>query len=268
MVPDFISLFPQSGQVAPFAGASRPLCDRKEVVVGDQEQVNADFFVFTSAHIAAHFTGMILDDAASEINSASPDFGEKFAVPNVPVSIKDFNGIEIERVYADQWGTFNGLAPSSWQVNVPNPAGYSPNMLITCMNDPGPIPDPTDPTGKRMITDPNYNPMFSDFCYTNPFMPGLTDYLDTPVLPLAAFAAGYQPVDCAYPDATPAIARVDSTAGFGPYLPATGGTLTITALGDSGCSESGLRRTGRNRRLLITRRPSPVITVSVQHPAP
>ena len=231
VVPDFISLFPQSGQVSPFAGASRPLCDRKEVVVGEQQQVNADFFLFTSAHVAAHFTGMILDDAASEINSASPDFGEKFAVPNVPVSIKDFNGIEIERVYADQWGTFNGLAPSSWQVNVPNPAGYSPNMLITCMNDPGPIPDPTDPTGKRLITDPNYNPMFSDFCYTNPFMPGLTDYLDTPVLPLAAFAAGYQPVDCAYPDATPAIARVDSTAGFGPYLPATGGTLTITAQG-------------------------------------
>ena len=233
VVPDYISLFPQSGQVAPFAGASRPLCDRKEVTLGDQSRGNADFFLFTSAHIAAHFTGMILDDAASEINSASPDFGEKFAVPNVPVSIKDFNGIEIERVYADQWGTFNGLAPSSWQVNVPNPAGYSPNMLITCMNDPGPIPDPTDPTGKRMITDPNYNPMFSDFCYTNPFMPGLTDYLDTPVLPVAAFAAGYQPVDCSYPDATPAIARVDSSIGFGPYLPTAGGTLTIKALGDA-----------------------------------
>jgi FtsP/CotA-like multicopper oxidase with cupredoxin domain len=229
-VPDFISLFPNSGQVAPFAGADRPLCDRKEVVLTDQMQGNADFFVFTSAHIAAHFTGMILNDAASEMNAASPDFGEKFAVPHVPVSMKDFNGVEIQRLYADQWGNFNGLTPSSWQVNVPNPAGYSPNMLISCMNDPGPIPDPKNPG--QLITDPRYNPMYSNFCYTNAFMPGLTDYLDTPVLPVAAFATGYDQTDCAYPDATPAIKRVDGSAGFGPYLTTAGGTLTITALGD------------------------------------
>ncbi len=229
-VPDFISLFPGSGQVAPFAGADRPLCDRKEVVLTDQMQAAADFFVFTPAHIAAHFTGMILNDAASEMNAASPDFGEKFAVPNVPVSVKDFNGVEIQRLYADQWGNFNGLTPSSWQVNVPNPAGYSPNMMITCMNDPGPIVDPNNPG--QLITDPQYNPMYSNFCYTNAFMPGLTDYLDTPVLPVAAFATAYAQTDCAYPDATPAIKRVDSSAGFGPYLTNAGGTLTITALGD------------------------------------
>ena len=229
-VPDFISLFPLSGQVAPFAGSDRPLCDRKEVVLNEQMQSTANFYVFTQAHIASHFTGMILNDAASEMNAASPDFGEKFAVPNVPISVKDFNGIEIQRLYADQWGNFNGLTPSSWQVNVPNPAGYSPNMLITCMNDPGPIPDPNNPG--KLITDPNYNPMYSNFCYTNAFMPGLTDYLDTPVVPVAAFATNYNQTDCAYPDATPAIKRVDSSAGFGPYLTTAGGTLTITALGD------------------------------------
>ena len=228
-VPDFLTLFPQSGQVAPFAGEDRPLCDRKEVTITDQQQSNADFFVFTAAHIAGHYTGMILNDAASEMNAASPDFGEKFAVPNIPISFKDFNGIEISRTYADQWGNFNGLTPSSWEVNVPNPAGYSPNMLIECMNDPGPIADPA--TGK-MITDPHYNPMYSNFCYTNAFMPGLTDYLDTPVLPVSAFATGYNQTDCAYPDATPAISRVDSSAGFGPYLTTAGGTLTIAALGN------------------------------------
>ena len=216
--------------MAPFAGADRPLCDRKEVTVEDQMQANADFFVFTPAHIASHYTGMILNDAASEMNAASPDFGEKFAVPNVPVSFKDFNGVEISRTYADQWGNFNGLTPSSWQVNVPNPSGYSPNMLIQCMNDPGPILDPAG-SGK-MITDPHYNPMYSNFCYTNAFMPGLTDYLDTPVVPVAAFATGYNQTDCAYPDATPAISRVEASAGFGPYLTTAGGTLTITALGD------------------------------------
>ena len=35
-VPDFISLFPGSAEVAPFAGATRNLCDRKEVTLGDQ----------------------------------------------------------------------------------------------------------------------------------------------------------------------------------------------------------------------------------------
>jgi FtsP/CotA-like multicopper oxidase with cupredoxin domain len=236
-VPDFVSLFPGLEQASPFAGASRPLCNRKSVVLNDQMQATADFHLFTPTPIAAHYTGMILDDASSEFNPAAPDFGEKFAVPFVPVSMKDFNGVEISRVYADQWGMFNGLLPSTWQANVPNPSGYAPNMVTNCMNDPGPIKDPV--TGK-MITDPMFNPMYSNFCYTNPFMPGSTTYLDTPVLPIAAFAAGYFPVDCSYPDATPAIRRVDDVAGnFGPYLKKTdgrgravSGALKITALGD------------------------------------
>jgi len=40
-------------------------------------------------------------------------------------------------------------------------------------------------------------------------MPGQTSYLDTPVIPTAAFAAEYNHPDCAYPDATPAISEVD-----------------------------------------------------------
>ena len=80
------------------------------------------------------------------------------------------------------------------------------------------------PALAKQITDPQYNPAYSNFCYTNPFMPSQTTYLDTPVLPIAAFASGYNPPDCAYPDATPAIMRVDSSAGFAPYLTTAGGT--------------------------------------------
>ncbi len=235
-VPDYLSLFPQAQQVAPFAGMDRPLCDRKLVKINDQLQATANFFVFTEVPLAGSGTGIILDDASSEFNAAAPDFGEKASVPFVPVSIKDFMGREMSRVYSDQWGAYNVMTPSSWLVNPPTPSGYGPNMLITCMNDPGPIPDPANPT--KMITDPQYNAAYSNFCYTLPFMPGRTTYLDTPVLPIAAFAAGYNPADCAYPGGTatnpgtPAIRRVDSSAGFGPYLPAAGGTLTITALGD------------------------------------
>jgi hypothetical protein len=56
IVPDFISLFPYSNQAAPFAGAVRPLCDKKEVVLTDQTQAVAEFYIFTAPPIAAHFT--------------------------------------------------------------------------------------------------------------------------------------------------------------------------------------------------------------------
>src|SRR6201981_2922648 len=39
IVPDYISLYPQSNEVSPFAGAMRNLCDRKEVTVNDQSSV-------------------------------------------------------------------------------------------------------------------------------------------------------------------------------------------------------------------------------------
>ena len=245
-VPDYLSLYPQGGLVAPFAGMDRPLCDRKLVNLNDQQQASATFFVFTSVPTAAAGTGIILDDASSEFNAAAPDFGEKASVPFVPVSIKDFNGVEVTRTYSDQWGAYNVLTPSSWLVNPPTPSGYGPNMLVTCINDPGPIAATnalgqwinadgvvvSSPLLAKQITDPQYNAAYSNFCYTLPYMPGRTTYLDTPVLPIAAFAGGYNPADCFFPDATPAIARVDSSAGFGPYLPASGGTLTIKALGD------------------------------------
>ena len=142
IVPDTMSLFPAVGQTAPFAGASRPLCDRKEVELDDQMSAIAKFFVFTKNHVAGHFTGSMTNDLASEFDPFSPQFGEKFGPPNLPVGMRDFIGNEVTRVYGDQWGVYNGLYFSSWEVNPPNPTGYAPQMSIACMNDPGPIPDP------------------------------------------------------------------------------------------------------------------------------
>ena len=234
VVPDFLSLFPQAQETAPFAGATRPLCDRKEVALSNQMAVNARFFIFTSTHIASKFTGVITDDFTSEFDPFSPQFGEKFAPPNMPISTKDYLGNELSRVYADHWGIYDGLTYSSWNVNPPNITGYSPAMMTQCMNDPGPILDTnlSSKTYGQMITDPLYNPAYSDFCYINPYMPGLTTYNDTPVVPTQGFVgAGYNNVDCSYPDATPAIAEVDGD-GIGPYVSKPGNTLTITALGD------------------------------------
>jgi hypothetical protein len=232
VVPDYLSLFPQVQETAPFAGATRPLCDRKEVTLANQDSVSAKFYIYTSAHIASHFTGVITDDFTSEFDPFSPQFGEKFAPPNMPVSTRDYLGNEVNRVYSDHWGIYDGLNFSSWDVNPPNITGYSPSMMVQCMNDYGPIPDPANPG--QFINDPLYNSAYSDFCYTEPYMPGTTTYLDTPVVPTQAFVgAGYNNPDCAYPDATPAIAEVDGD-GIGPYLSATGSLqLTITALGNA-----------------------------------
>ncbi|PYX47562.1 MAG: hypothetical protein DMG83_04330 [Acidobacteria bacterium] len=227
-VPDFISLFPQSGEVAPFAGAQRHLCDRKEVTLNEQTSALAKFWVFSSTHVAAHFSGVITDDYTSEFDPFSPQFGEKFSPPDLPISFKDWTGTEISRTYADHWGTYDGLNYSTWEVNPPNPTGYAPTMMITCMNDPGPIPGPNG----TMITDPLFNPEYSQFCYEIPFMPGQTQYMDTPVTPTSAFAgAGYNNPDCDYPNLTPAVKEVDGD-GIGPWVSAAGKTITITALGD------------------------------------
>ena len=156
-VPDFLSLYPGAQQVAPFAGMDRPLCDRKLVALNDQMQTNATFFIFTAAPVASTNTGLITDDATAEFNAIAPDFGEKASVPFVPISIKDWSGLEISRTYSDQWGAYNMMTPSSWLVNPPTPSGYGPNMLVTCMNDPGPIPDPTgalDPATGRSASSP------------------------------------------------------------------------------------------------------------------
>jgi hypothetical protein len=251
VVPDYLSLFPQALEVAPFAGATRPLCDRKEVTLGSQTGASSvKFFIFTTTHIAAMFTGVITDDFTSEFDPFAPQFGEKFAPPNMPISTRDYLGNEVSRLYSDHFGIFNGMIYSSWEVDPPNITGYSPNMMVQCMNDAGPIldtrstiPNPTgtgtipNPTLGQMIDDPLYNPAYSDFCYQLPYMPGDTTYLDTPVVPTQAFVgAGYNNPDCNYPDATPAISEVDGD-GIGPWVSAPNSssaphTLTITSLGN------------------------------------
>ncbi len=227
VVPDFNSLFPGAGQNAPFAGASRPLCDRKEVVLSDQMSVLAKFYVFTSTHIAAHFTGIISDDFTSEFDPFSPAFGEKFSPPNLPVGIRDWAGNEVSRVYSDNHGIYNGLTYSTFSVNPPDPSGYIPQMMVTCMND----------RGSGAVADPFYQAAYSQFCYEWSFMPGQTSYMDTPVIPTSAFAPNYNHPDCTYPDSTPAVAEVDGD-GVGPWVAAPGDShlITIHALGDQSVS--------------------------------
>jgi FtsP/CotA-like multicopper oxidase with cupredoxin domain len=221
-VPAQLSLFPGVDTYAPFAGEMRPLCNRKRVILSDQSQAAADFHLFTSTPVAGQGFGLTTDDVAIETNPASPSYGDKWGPAFMPISMRDFLGHEVYRGYSDAFGRYNALLPSTFSANVPVPSGYSPAMHQVCLNDPGPLPDGT--------LDPRRNPNYGIFCYTLMYMPGTTTYLDTPVLPLAAFAAGFNSVDCAFPDGTPVVKSVGSETENGTLV-APGGTLTILSQG-------------------------------------
>lgn len=231
IVPASYSLF-DLGEPPYRSGQVTPVCDMKQVELKDRQNAAADFFMFTEVPIAGHITGFILDDLSNEFDPASPNLGEKYSPPFIPVSIRDWKGIEFGRTYSDRFGGYNMLVPSSYSANLPSASGYAPNMVTTCMNDPGPIPDKNNPG--KMIIDPQFKRQYSQFCYTFQYMPGTTTYLDTPVLPIAAFAGPDQfALDCESPNQTPVIWSVTNTgAGFtGPYASAAGQTIQVVSAG-------------------------------------
>jgi len=208
---------------------NRPYCNKKLVVLAPGMNPFADFHMFTRTPVAGHIVGMILDDLANEFDPYAPSFGEKYAPPFMPISIRDYAGNEINRVYSDRYGTYNALVPSTFAFNVPMPSGVAPNMINVCLNS----PTMKDPATGAQVVDPHYNPQYTQFCYTFQYLPGKTTYLDTPVLPIAAFAGPSQfALDVEQPDGTPGIKMVTTAGGAaGPWLPAAGGSATIHAMG-------------------------------------
>ncbi len=223
-----LSLFP--GVPCDFAGQTRRLPDRKQVVLSQGQNAAADFFFFTPVPAAAMVSGMLLDDVANERNPLAPTFGEKYAPPWIPISIRDWTGQEITRTYADQWGKYNFMVPSTYTANVPMPSGMSPNMLTVVLNSPGPIldTDPNSPTHGQYITDPFFNRKYGQIGLTFQFMPGVTTFLDTPIVRIGAFPnLDNFPVDAELPDGTPVIWSVEN----GPYAAATGQVIRIVSAG-------------------------------------
>jgi hypothetical protein len=215
---------PAADVAAPFAGDERPLCDLKKVPLSAAQNAGAEFWLMTDVPVAANVSGVILNDLGNEFNPNSPAFGEKYAPANVPVGFYDWNGKEVARVYGDTFGRYNLVVPSTFTADRPQPSGMSPNMLVACMND----------AGQGAQPDPFWNPQFSQFCYTFQYMPGTTTYLDTPVVPIAAFASPVtNPVDCERPAATPLVAsvtRVLNGSQDGPYA-LRGQSIRVNSVG-------------------------------------
>lgn len=220
LVPNELSLFP--GVPTFYADQIRPLCDRKQVQVSPGRNTASDFFIFTEVPKAARNVGFVNNDLTAEFNANTPNFGEKASPSWIPVSYKDYLGNEVNRVYSDEYGSYNALVPSTFTANIPAPSGMSPNMITIVLNDPY-LPDGS--------IDPFYDPSYSVTPWTFQFMPGTTTYTDTPLVPVGAFA-GFPngSLDVNLPDKTPVIASVLGPNG-GPVACNVGNTVIITSAG-------------------------------------
>jgi hypothetical protein len=183
---------------------------------------------------AANVIGQVTNDIANTFDPNSPLFGEKFTPSWMPISFRDWTGREIVRTYADEFGKYNILLPSTQSVNLPMPSGLSPNMLTSCINDPGWTRNPNfnavDPNSPPFLSDEFFDPKHTQTCLTFMYNPGATTYLDTPVLPNAAFSGGnLLPLDCEQPDATPLVYSVNGPSG-GAYA-LRNQNITITSMG-------------------------------------
>ena len=233
IVPEYLTLLPGQQVPAPYAGQVRPLATMKWVTVSGGRNAAADFHLYTEVPKATRVVGFVLNDLTAEFNANSPIFGEKGSPGWLPISIRDWAGHEVAHVYSDEYGSYNALVPSTIAVNIPAPSGVAPNMLTIVLNDPT-MADPTDPTGRRRISDPNYNPNFSTTPWTLHYYPGSVLYSDTPIVPIAGFV-GYpnNQLDVEPPDHTPVIWSVtNATTGIaGPYVTATNQQVVINAKG-------------------------------------
>ncbi|MBI5785681.1 MAG: right-handed parallel beta-helix repeat-containing protein [Rhodocyclales bacterium] len=226
-VPAEYALFPGEGITTPPPGTITPLCNMKQVSVKAAQNAAADFHMFTEVPKAARVVGFVLNDLTAEFNAGSPVFGEKLAAKWIPVSFRDWAGREIVRTYADEFGTYNALLPSSFSINVPTPSGVSPNMVTLVLNDPV-LPDGTP--------DPYYDPTYAVSPWTLNYHPGKTTYVDTPIVPIRAFAAAGTGFSTAPATGTPTIRAVDGPGAEAGALICTNAnalpqSITLTSLG-------------------------------------
>jgi len=222
-VPNQLALFPGVAIDPPLAGSVTPLCNMKQISVAPGKNAAADFFFFTEVPKAARVVGFSNNDLSAEFNAGSPVFGEKASPSWIPVSMQDWQGNEVARVYTDEWGSYNAMLPSTYTMNAPIPTGVSPNMLTAVLNH------PFLPNGNL---DPYYDPRYSITPWTLDYWPGKTTYLDTPLVPIASFTGFPQNgPDVEAADHTPMIDSVSGT-GNGPVVcGALPQTATINSMG-------------------------------------
>lgn len=248
VVPAELSLFP--GTPATLAGQTLRGPDRKQVILSKGQNPGVNFFLFTEVPKAARAVGFVNNDLAAEFDPTSPVFGEKAAPAWLPVAFVDYNGREILRVYTDEFGSYNALLPSTYTVNVPCPSGVSPNMITLVINKPT-MPDPNHP-GMQML-DPFYNPNYSVTPWTFQYYPATTTYLDTPIVPIAAFVGDrYRQLDVEAPTRTPIVFSAAGPSG-GPLVASASEVLTLVSMGPTVVLNPDYVLTATNQPVYLTR---------------
>ncbi|SFR10863.1 SdrD B-like domain-containing protein [Desulfoscipio geothermicus] len=217
---------------SPYDGEYRPLCNMKEVILGNGENAAADFFLYTDVPIPGRILGLLSDDVNIETDPNLIFYGDKRGIPHTPVGIRDYNGRLITTVYSDKNGIFEVLLPSTYTANVPTPSGLVPHMYRVVGNDPG---DPGQPNL-------NYNPNYQTLNLVFDVWPGKTTYADVALFPITAFVAhsGSQfarPPQCNVERGIPQIFRVDRVVVTGQER-----IITLTGL-DFGTAQGGGRVT-------------------------
>ena len=199
------------------AGANAPLCDKKLVVLQNQQNANADFHMMTNFPTDPNGTnpadtrigdvqepgrvlGISLNDLKFETDPNSILFGDNAPVSGLPVGIytrydTDPNHWRLfTTVTTSDVGTYEALLPSLETLNCPIPQGPCPGMCRFLVDDPG------TPNRPNL----NYNPGFvrgTDYIFD--VWPGQTDgSLDTPMIPVTAGA------NCQTPSGNPELLQV------------------------------------------------------------
>jgi hypothetical protein len=223
-------------------------CTMKQTAMLQGETTIVDFRIFTDVPKSSKMWGWVSDDLHLESNPYSINASSNFAPSHIPVALQDWMGRTVWRGYTDQWGKFEGNAPSTYYIYAPNPIGMSAQLYTVQVNNPGPIVDQSWTTGiprvcdgtqvcngtvgdmSCCVTDPFFNPAYGQETIREnwDFYAGLTVFIDTIVIPDAAVISNI-PANCDFVDHTPEIAQVDS-AGMGPIV-STGASIHITSLG-------------------------------------
>ena len=238
-VPQYHTLFPDQQVPTDFPGGwspgiTAPACDRKYADLTKQRSFVANIGIFTDVPIPARMWGTVWNDLMLEFNPNSPNAAGNLALSWCPVAIKDYKGQTLTRLYTDQWGHFEGLVPSNYDIAPPIPIGLSVSENTVVANDPGPILDTRagSPTAGQLITDPFFNSAYGQEVIREnwPFLAGQTTFIDTIVIPNSAFVGNRVPLNCDFLDHSPELLRVDGPKG-GPIVFESGlGPERITIL--------------------------------------
>jgi Polysaccharide lyase family 4, domain II len=200
----------------PVAGAHAPLCDKHLVVLQNQQNANADFFMMTNFRTdpngedasdtrvgdvpePGRVVGQVFNDIYFERNQLSNWYGEPRPIANIPIGIyarvdtvcqgggtscatPNVN-LPFDR---DNWRlikTVNTSADGAYEALLPS------TETLNCPIPQGPCPGMyiaiVDDPGTKAHPNPNYDPNL--LTANTPFevWPGLTDQLDTPVDPIS-----------------------------------------------------------------------------------